>query len=371
MCDGGVVLDLSGQRGVRVDPASRTARAQPGATWGDFDAETQAFGLASTGGVVSTTGIAGLTLGGGVGWLVRKHGLACDNLISADVVTADGSPLTVDEQQIGDLFWGIRGAGPNLGVVTSLEYRVHPVGPVFGGMVLHPHDEAKNVFAFYREFVRDAPEDVTLYCGLLTSPDGVPVVGMVGCYCGPMERAEEVLAPVRAFGRPVGDLFQPMPYTAMQRILDAAFPAGLRYYWKSDFLLDLPDPAVDALIEGSRAKPTPLSAVIVEWYGGAASRVPEDATAFPHRAPQYNLVISAAWEHPVDDERGRAWAQGVWQSVRPFSSGRVYINALGIEGEERIHEAFGANYGRLAQVKAKYDPDNVFRVNQNIAPAAT
>lgn len=368
VCDGGVVIDFSHMKSIRVDPQRRTARAEPGVTWGEFDRETQAFGLATTGGLVSTTGIAGLTLGGGVGWLVRKHGLACDNLISADVITADGTFWTASAEQNADLFWALRGGGGNLGVVTSLKYRLHPVGPVVGGMLLHPIDDAKQVLAFYRDFAPTAPDDLTLYCGLLSAPDGAPVVALIGCYSGPPGSADAVLAPVRGFGSPIADLFQETSYCAMQSLLDAAFPAGMRYHWKSSFIDRLPAEAIDRIVEAAAAKTSPLSSVVLEYYGGAASRVPEDATAFPHRVPQFDLIISAQWADPAEDQTHVTWVRRTWESMRPFSSGRVYVNVID-EGEDRVREAFGVNYERLASLKSKYDPDNLFRFNQNVAPA--
>jgi FAD/FMN-containing dehydrogenase len=368
LCDGGVVVDLSAMRSVHVDPGMRTARAEPGATWGLFDRETQAFGLASTGGVISTTGIAGLTLGGGVGWLVRKHGLACDNLVSVDVITADGELRTASDEQNQDLFWALRGSGSNLGIVTSLEYRLHPVGPlVVGGMVLHPLDKAAEVVSFYRDFAPVAPEDLTLYCGFLSTPDGMPVVGLVGCYSGSPDDADGVLAPVRGFGTPVADLFAPRPYCEMQSMLDAAFPQGMRYRWRSTFLERLPAEAIEAIASAAAARPSPLSAVMLEHYGDAPARLAEDATAFPHRAPQFNLVISAEWAEPADDDLNEQWLRAALDAVRPYSSGRVYLNALD-RGENRIREAYGPNYDRLLMLKRQWDPDNVFRFNTNIDP---
>src|SRR4051794_17748743 len=282
-CDRGLVIDLSRMRAIRVDPAARTARVEGGATWGDLDREAQVFGLATTGGIISTTGIGGLALGGGVGWLVRKHGLSCDNILSVDVVTADGRLVTANAEQHADLYWGVRGGGGNFGVVTSLELRLHPVGPILGGMVLHLREQAPAVLRFYREFTQTAPEEVTTYCMMLTTPDGVPVVALVACYNGPLEQGEAVLRPLRAFGSPVADLIHPMPYREMQSMFDAGFPHGLRNYWKGSFLRDLPDEAIDRLVAQAAGMPSPLSAVALEFYGGAASRVGEDATAFPHR----------------------------------------------------------------------------------------
>ena len=368
LCDGGVVLDMSAMRAVRVDPVRGTARAEPGVTWAAFDCETQAFGLATTGGVVSTTGIAGLTLGGGVGWLVRRHGLACDNLLSLDVITADGELRTASDETNPDLFWALRGGGSNVGVVTSLEYRLHPVGPqVMGGMLLHPLERAAEVVAFYRDFVPTAPDELTLYCALLSAPDGTPVVALVGCYSGPLEQAEAVLAPVRSFGAPIADLFAPLPYVQMQSILDAAFPFGMRYRWRSTFLERLPSEAIDVLSSAAATRPSPLSALMLEYYGDAPGRLAEDATAFPHRAPQLNLVISAQWGDPARDDENEAWLRRTLDEIRPFASGRVYANVID-RGEGRVHEAFGTNYERLLALKRRWDPDNRFRFNTNIDP---
>jgi hypothetical protein len=368
VCDRGLVIDLSRMKGVRVDPARRTARAEGGVTWGEFDRETQAFGLASTGGTVSTTGIAGLTLGGGVGWLVRKHGLACDNLLSVDIVTADGQLRTASASENEDLFWGLRGGGGNFGVVTSLEYRLHPVGPVLGGMVLYPQANARDVLRFYREFTRTAPEELTAYCGFLTAPDGNPVVGVIACYSGPLETGEAVVRPLREFGTPAADLIQPMAYSQMNTLLDAAFPSGSQNYWKADFLKELSDDAIDVLVTQAGKMTSPLSAMVVEYYGGAASRVDEAATAFPHRQAQYDLIIAAQWANPMESDQHIQWVRETSEAAQPFASGRVYVNALGVEGEERVREAYGANYDRLVALKNTYDPTNLFRLNQNIKP---
>lgn len=301
---------------------------------GDFDRETQAFGLATTGGVVSTTGLAGLTLGGGVGWLVRKYGLTCDNLVSADVVTADGTFLTASAESNADLFWGLRGGGGNLGVVTSLKYQLNPVGPVVSAMLLHPVRDAAQVLAFYRDFIPTAPDELTLYCGLLTAPDGAPAVALIGCYGGSLESADAVLAQVRGLGSPVADLFQEMPYCAMQSLLDPAFPAGSRYRWKSAFMERLPFDAIDAIVEAAARKTSPSSAIVLEYYGGAAGRVPEDATAFPHRRPQFNLIISAGWADPREDHTHIEWVGHTWDSLRPYVSDCVYVNVID-QGEAR------------------------------------
>lgn len=371
VCDRGLMIDLSRMRSIRVDPSRRTARVEGGATWGEFDYEAQTFGLATTGGIISTTGVGGLTLGGGVGWLVRKHGLSCDNLLSVDLVTADGRLVTASTEENPDLFWGVRGGGGNFGVVTSLEFRLHPVGPlVLGGMVIYPAERGEEVLRFYRDFTQRAPEQLTLYFAFLTQPEDVPVVAMLGCYNGPLADGEEALRPVRAFGAPVADLFQQIPYRAMQSMLDAAFQHGMRNYWKGSFLREMPDEAIERIVAGARRVTSPLSAVVVEYYGGAASRVGEGETAFPHRRALYDLVIMARWAEGGEDKRHIRWAREMADRLEPYSSGGVYVNVLGVEGEDRVRAAYGPNYGRLASLKNKYDPTNLFRLNQNIKPTA-
>lgn len=370
VCEGGLMIDLSPMKGVHVDPAARTAWAQPGVLWQDFDHETQAFGLATTGGVVGETGIAGLTLGGGVGWLVRKHGLACDNLLAADVVTADGQLRRATPDDHGELFWGLRGGGGNFGVVTAFQYRLHPVPTILGGLVVHPRAAARDVIRFHRDFVASAPEELTSYVALLTTPDGLPVVGVASCYCGDLREGERVLGPLRTFGSPLVDEMKPMPYAAMQGLFGPAFPWGHRNYWKSSFLRELPDAAVEAVVSQADRARSPLSAVALEYYGGAASRVAPAATAFPHREAKYNLLVLGQWREAAEDPEHIAWARGVWEAAQPWASGAVYLNAMGeVEGAQAVREAYGPNYARLAALKAQLDPKNIFRLNQNIAPA--
>jgi UDP-N-acetylenolpyruvoylglucosamine reductase len=368
VCDRGIVIDLSRMKGVRVDPGRRTVRAEGGVTWRELNRETQAFGLATTGGVVSTTGIAGLTLGGGVGWLVRKHGLACDNLLSADVVLADGRLVVASAQENEDLFWALRGAGANFGVVTSMKFQLHPVGQVLGGMILHLQAQAREVLTFYRDFLRTAPDEVTAYAGLLTAPDGTPMVGVLACYSGPLETGEAVLRPLREFGTPVADLIQPMPYAQMNTLLDASYPPGMQNYWKAEFLDDLTDDAIAVLVDQAAKMTSPRSAILLEYYGGAAGQVDESATAFPHRQAQYDLAVMAQWTDPTESDRHVAWARETWEAAQPFASGRVYVNTLGVEGEDRVREAYGKNYDRLVDLKNTYDPKNFFSLNQNIKP---
>jgi FAD/FMN-containing dehydrogenase len=370
ICDDGLMIDLSPMKGVQVDPAARTAWAQPGVLWQDFDHETQAFGLATTGGVVGETGIAGLTLGGGVGWLVRKYGLTCDNLLVADVVTADGQLRRASADENSDLFWGLRGGGGNFGVVTAFQYRLHDVPEILGGLVVHPRAAARDVIRFHRDLVMGAPEELTSYVAMITTPDGLPVVAVASCYCGDLKEGERVLGPLRKFGSPLVDQMQPMPYTAMQGLFGPSFPWGNRNYWKSSFLRELPDAAVEAVVAQADRCRAPLSGVVLEYYGGAASRVPLDATAFPHRAATYNMIVLGQWRDAAEDAVHVPWARDVWQAVQPWASGAVYMNALA-EGEDAqtVRAAYGANYARLAALKAKFDPKNLFRLNQNIAPA--
>jgi FAD/FMN-containing dehydrogenase len=368
VCDGGIMVNLSLMNSVKVDAEQQIADVETGATWGDFDAVSQQHGLATTGGVVSTTGVAGLTLGGGVGWLVRKHGLSCDNLIEADIVTADGALIKARADQNKELFWGIRGGGGNFGIVTAMKFRLHKVNTVLGGMIIHPRNKAKEVLKFHREFIKTAPEELTLYTGLMTSPDGIPVIAFVGCYAGDLEKGESVLKPLREFGEPVADLFGPIPYKQLQTMLDAAAPHGNRYYWKANFLQDLSEEAIDVIISHAASVPSPFSLVLLEYYGGVSNREPEGGTAYPHRLSQFDLVIMSNWTDKLEDEKHISWARNFWEAIQPYSSHKVYVNVLGVEGEERVKEAYGQSYQRLAALKSKYDPNNMFRFNQNIKP---
>lgn len=366
VCDGGLMLDLSPMQGIRVDPTGRTVRAEPGLTWRDFDRETQAFGLATTGGLFSTTGIAGLTLGGGLGWLNGLYGLACDNLLSADVVTADGQLLTASDTERPDLFWGLRGGGGNFGIVTSFEYRLHPVGPVLAGLLFYPIAKAKEVFRFYREYMPESPDALRVDIGVLTAPDGNLAVGMIPCYVGAVAEGERVIAPLRRLG-PVADLVRPMTYCEVQTMLDDVLPPGRRNYWKSSFVPTLDDAAIETLIACGQAAPSPTSFLALEPIHGAASRVPPEATAFPHRTAHYSLLILAVWTDPAASEQHIRWSRESWEALQPFAAGRVYVNYLS-EGEDRVQEAYGTNYDRLVALKNTYDPTNFWRRNQNIRP---
>jgi FAD/FMN-containing dehydrogenase len=367
-CEGGVMLDMSELKGIQIDEKKLTATADPGLTLGDYDKATTARNLVSPMGVVSKTGIAGLTLGGGMGWLMGKHGLACDNLISAEVVTAEGKTVRASAEENPDLLWGLRGGGGNFGVVTKFQYHLHPLEPMLGGLVLHPIDNARAVLRFYREITQELPDELTVYAGLLTAPDGNVVSGLVVAYSGDPAEGEKVLAPIRAFGPPVADTVGVVPYIQHQSMFDDAYPRGQFHYWKSGFMDTLPDEAIDALVEQFNRRPTPLAHLILEHMHGAASRVPATATAFPHRFVHYNLGAFSIWDNPKDEDAGRKWVAGFWQAVQPYLSGRVYVNYLGQEGADRVREAYGPNFDRLAALKKKYDPTNFFRLNQNIPP---
>jgi FAD/FMN-containing dehydrogenase len=372
VCDGGLVVDLSPMRSVQVDPKTRTARAEPGVTWGDFDRESQAFGLATTGGYVSSTGIAGLTLGGGLGWLMGKFGLSCDNLLSVDVVTADGRVVTASDTENADLFWAVRGGGGNFGIVSAFEYRLHPVGQLFGGLLIHPFERAKEALRFFRDFAMSAPDELTSAAGLLTSPEGARAVAIVLVHSGSLEEGARLLQPIREFGPPIEDHIGAMSYEEVQTMLDATVPAGLRYYWKSSFLSGLSDDGIDILVECFGDVPSPQSQVLIERLGGAVSRVGRDETVFDHRDAPFNLLVMSAWSDAARDRVNLAWARETWEAMQLLSSGGVYVNYLGQEadeGIERIKAAYGPEkYERLVTIKSKYDPQNLFRMNQNIKP---
>ncbi len=374
VCDGGLVIDLSPMKGIRVDPKKRTARAEAGVKWGEFDRETQAFGLATTGGTVMDTGIAGLTLGGGIGWLCRKLGLVVDNLLSADVVTADGQFLTASADENQDLFWGLRGGSGNFGIVTSFEYQLHPVSTLLAGMVIYPMEKATEALTFYHRFASAAPDELMTGAGFLTSPEGQHVFVVLVCYNGPMDQGEQVLRPLREFGPPIADLIAPMPYTQVQNLLsEEAFPSGRRNYIKTNFMDTIDDDAAAVLVERFEGVPSPSSVAAVFQLGGAVGRVGKEDTAFFHRDAGYHFFIGSMWEDPAEDEENIRWARETWSAMERFSSNGVYVNEMGDEQEslDRIAEAYGANtYERLVALKNKYDPDNFFRLNPNIKPKA-
>lgn len=370
VCEGGLMIDLSLMKAVQVDPAGRTVRAQPGLKLGEIDRETQAFGLATTLGIASDTGIAGLTLGGGYGWLGGKYGLACDNLISVDVVTAEGQLATASANENEDLFWGLRGGGGNFGVVTSFEYRLHAVGSIVGGLVFYPLSKGKQALRFFHEFSSTCPDEVSTAPLLLPAPDGNPAVAIAACYCGPPDQGEKILKPLRTFDSPLADLLQPVSYVQMQSLIDEAWRPGRFYYWKSSLIRELSQEAVEILVEYARAMPTSMGSLIyLQQLHGAASRVGATETAFPHRHDHYNCGAMAGWDDPTESEKNVRWARQCWQAMQPFYERSAYVNDLGEEGEQRVREAYGPNYDRLVALKNKYDPTNFFRLNQNIKPS--
>jgi FAD/FMN-containing dehydrogenase len=368
--DDGLVIDLSPMNQVQVDPERRVARAGGGANWGAFDAATQAHGLAATGGAISTTGIAGLTLGGGIGWLMRSQGLACDNLVEAEVILADGSVVRTSESERPELLWGLRGGGGNFGIVTEFVYRVRPLAGMYAGLLLHPRDRAVAALQTYRAQTEQAPDGLTTFFVLLHTPEGIPVVAFAPAFAGDAGAGEAAVAGYRAFGEPIADLVGPMPYVALQQMLDEGFPPGLHVYWRSHFLTGLPDDVIEAMVAGANAAPSPLSAVLVEHLGGAVARVGRDDTAFDHRDADYNWAVIARWTDPAEADANIAWARELWEAMRPFARG-TYLNYLGVgDAPERVRDAFSPEkYARLAALKREYDPENVFRGNQNIAPA--
>ena len=370
VCDDGLVVDLSRMKGVWVDQDRRTVRAQAGLRLGEFDRETQKYGLATTLGVNTDTGISGLTLGGGYGWLAGKYGLACDNVIRAEVVTADGVILQCSDGQNADLFWGLRGAGANFGVVTEFEYKLHPVSKVLGGLILYPLQA--EVLRFFDEFSSSAPDELTMVGTVLTGPDGSPAFGIGVCHCGAQEEGEDVVKPLRNVATPLADLIQPRSYLDMQTQFDQAWPPGRHYYNKAHNVRRLSDGAIQIILQYSAKLPTPVSNIAFQQMHGAASRVPVSATAFPHRYDHHDLLVHPATDNPIDKDKIIGWTRECWEALKPFVERAVYVNALedGLEeGELRVREAYGANYERLVALKKKYDPTNLFRQNSNIRPA--
>jgi FAD binding domain/Berberine and berberine like len=369
VCEGGLMIDLSAMKGMRVDPVRRTVRAEAGLTLGEFDRETQAFGLATTLGTVSKTGISGLTLGAGWGHLHGKYGLALDNVISLDVVTADGRLLTANASENEDLFWGLRGSGGNLGIVTSLEYRLHAVGQVLGGAVFYPTTNAKEALHFFRDWADKIPDELVIQCASVTLPDAGPVFAIVGCYHGDLSEGEKVLKPLRSFGRPVGDMFGALSYVQMQSMFDPFFPPGRLTYVKSNFVSSLSDEAIETLAAYAGKSPSPYSfAPALEHWHGAATRVGVKDTAFPHRQNSYNFMVWSNWESPSDSERNMQWTGECWSAMKPFLISSSYGNYVSDEGEAVAREAYGSNYDRLVALKNKYDPTNFFSMNHNIKP---
>ncbi|HEX2772162.1 MAG TPA: FAD-binding oxidoreductase [Micromonosporaceae bacterium] len=378
-CHGGMVIDLSPMKGVRVDPATRMAWAQPGLLWRELDAQTQAYGLAVTGGIVSTTGVAGFTLGGGIGWLHRPYGLTVDNLVAADVVTAAGDLLRASEDSNPDVLWGLRGGGGNFGIVTTFEFRQHPVGPeLMAGLVFYRAADLVPVVRGYREIMASAPDELTLFLVLRRAPaapflppevHGQPVVAVVGCYAGPLDDGARAMAPLGTLAPPIANVIQPRAYVQFQSMLDGSWTAGFGNYWKAEYLTGIPDAALDILAEHLHEITSALSDFKFAALGGAAGRVPPDATAFAHRTAPFILNINSRWALPGDPEPHVAWTRRLWEAMQPFSAGGVYVNFMGDEGSDRVRAAYGEpTYRRLVTLKNTYDPDNAFRLNQNIPP---
>jgi FAD/FMN-containing dehydrogenase len=370
--DNGLMIDLAPMRGIYVDANKRTARAQGGVLWKELNRETQMHGLATTGGVVGTTGIAGLTLGGGLGWLMPKYGLALDNLLSAEMVMADGTVRRVSADEDPDLFWAIRGGGGNFGIAASLEYALHPVGPMIaGGLVAHPLQNAHSVLRFFRETCAALPDEMMMVAGLLTAPDGSghKLVGMLAAHSGTLAEGEAALKPIKAFGPPVMDAMGPISYCQQNGLLDAALPKGALNYWKSQFLTDLSDDCINTMVEVFASCPSPMSQVVIEHFHGAASRVPVKDTACAMRITGFNVVIISQWMDPRDNDRCIAWGRDVYAALGPYLGSTRYVNYLDQdEAGDPAAVAYAANYPRLRELKTKYDPENVFHVNVNIRP---
>jgi FAD/FMN-containing dehydrogenase len=378
--DGGIVIDLGGMKGVRVDPVAQTAQAQAGLTWSEFDHETQAFGLATTGGLVSTTGIAGFTLGGGIGWLMRSYGLTADNLISADLVTAEGELVHASADENPELFWGLRGGGGNFGIVTGFEYRLHQVGPVLmAGPVFYRGERAAEILSFYREFTSGLPDEATTLLNLTNAPPapflpeeihGKPVCVLVGVYAGPVAEGERVLAPMRELGDPVADLMGPIPYVAMQSLLDALYPAGGFNYFKAGFMEEISDASIETMVEQHRTMSSPMCEIHVHHFGGAVARVPDSETAFGNRSSEFVLNILGRTPDSNGFDEAVEWARDCYAALDPYTAAGTYTNFMS-SGDDRVKEAYGQEkYDRLVALKDRYDPTNLFRLNQNIAPSA-
>ena len=370
--DGGLMIDLSPMRRITVDPRHRTVRAQGGSTWKEFNRAAARHDLATTGGVVSSTGIAGLTLGGGEGWLMGKYGLTIDNLLSAQVVTAAGQIVTASSEENEDLFWALRGGAGNFGIVTSFEYRAHRVPSVHGGMVAHPVSRASAALDLFRHLTSEAPDELTAYFSLFAAP-GQPaekLAAITVCHCGDDPAlAERDLKPLRDFGSPLADTIRVMPYPVINTLSDAGYPRGARNYWKSAFFAELGDAALQVMVDAVQRCPSPMSGLSIMPYLGAVTRVAPAATAFPHRAPGYSLLIVSQWQDPARTEANIGWATETFEALRPYMSGRRYVNNLSADDGRMVRDIWGTNYQRLVQIKRRYDPDNIFRLNHNIDPA--
>ncbi len=374
VCEGGVMIDLAGQKGIHVNTQRRTAQAQPGLNWGEFNRETQLHGLATTGGAIGTTGIAGLTLGGGIGYLMGKYGLTIDNLLSADVVTADGRVLRAAADENEDLFWALRGGGGNFGVVTSFEYQLHPVGPeVTGGLIAFPFDTSREVLRFYRDFTASLPDELTVLCGLVHAPDGsgVPLAAMIPCHCGELSEGQAAVAPIKEFGSPVMDQVGTITYESINGMLDAGFPKGALNYWKSGILKGLTDEAIDVLVDRFSSCPSPMSSLFLEFLHGAVTRVSPTDTAFAHRSTGYNFAVISQWANPEESDANIAWARETYNRMEPHMTTGAYVNYLDDdESKVRVQGAYGPNFERLRAIKDRYDPENLFHLNQNIPPSS-
>jgi hypothetical protein len=368
LCDDGIVIDLSATNRVSVDAELRAVRVQAGALLGDVDRETNPHGLVVPTGVVSKTGIAGLTLGGGTGWLARKYGLTCDNVVSCEVVTAEGDLVTANNEINADLFWGLRGGGGNFGIVTSFLYRAHPVSTVLGGVIAYTRDQAAALLRYYRDFMPAAPDELTAYAGLISMPDGTPAVGVMACYCGDLTEGERVLKPLRAFGSPVFDAIQPMPFPTMQKLVDEMSPDSTHNYWRSTFIRDFSDEVIDLIIEHGNRMESRLSRIVIQFFGGAAGRVAPADTAFAQRQAEYNVGIETQWTDAAESEKHIGWTRTLSDALRPYSSNGYLLNFIGDEEPDTIRAAFGSNYARLVELKTKYDPTNFFSLNQNVPP---
>jgi FAD/FMN-containing dehydrogenase len=369
--EGGLMIDLALMKGIHVDPGARTARAQGGVLWSELNREAALHGLAVTGGAISTTGIAGLTLGGGLGWLMAAHGLSADNLIGVELVTADGAVHNVTDASHPDLMWALRGGGGNFGVAASLEYRLHPLRTIVGGLIAHPFDAARDVLRFYREAAASCSDELTVFGALAHAPDGsgMKLAAMIVCHTGAPEQAERDLAPLKAFGSPVMVEVGPMPYPAINTILDAGYPTGSLNYWLSSFTQGLDDGLIDTVVERFATTPSPMSAIVFEHFHGAVTRIGVTDTAVPHREPGWNLLLPSVWMDPADTEANIAWTRETFAALQEHFVSRRWLNYLGDDqGGDAIRAAYGPNYERLREVKRRYDPENVFHLNHNIAP---
>jgi FAD/FMN-containing dehydrogenase len=371
--NGGLMIDLSQMKGIHVDPVAKTVRAQGGVIWREFNRETGLHGLATTGGAISTTGIAGLTLGGGLGWLMSNYGLAADNLLSVELVTAAGDVLRPSAEDHPDLFWALRGGGGNFGVATSFEYQLHPVSMITGGLVAHPFEAARDVLQFYREFTASVSDETTVFAGLVHAPDGsgMKLAAFIVFHTGSPGQAAADLKPVLEFGSPLMTEVGPMPYPAMNMIIDDAYPKGALNYWKSRFVRSLDDGTIEALVTAFAECPSPMGGIVIEHFHGAVTRVGVEDTAVPHRQESYNVVIPSEWLDPADTDANIAWARATYSALDPYAAGGRWLNYLADDDvDEAVGAAYGPNYERLREVKRRYDPENVFRLNHNIVPAA-